>query len=152
MSIRRLLVRSVPPLLALVASLGARDARALMPRETALADGEAPLPARPFILQQAEGDGPGTLASTDSGWQAFRAEVTGEWHARFDLRTGRPSMVWGSGQPWIPGRGNTLTWSDITATGTAPSSVKDGLALLTGIARRFVETNEALLRVPQGVS
>lgn len=46
---------------------------------------------------------------TDASLLDFRARHGGEWHARYDSRTGRPVLVWGSGAPLVPGRGNTLS-------------------------------------------
>ena len=53
------------------------------------------------------------LAQADPAVQAYRDAVGGTWRFRYDLRTGTPALVWGSGLPWIPGAGNELQWTEL---------------------------------------
>ncbi|MFC2173696.1 hypothetical protein ACFLU6_13875, partial [Acidobacteriota bacterium] len=75
----------------------------------------------------------------DSAWESFLIAHPGTWHRRLDLRTGRPSMVWGKGIPWIPGNGNSLAWEQ------APT-----LDDMESMARAFMEASPDLFSVEQG--
>jgi len=73
-------------------------------------------------------------------WTAFLEREGGEWYARYDRRTGLPTMAWGSGIPWIPGRGNDL----------APPqgySAYDPLRTLQRKALEFMAENRGLFPV-----
>ncbi|HEV2854012.1 MAG TPA: hypothetical protein VHC97_14535 [Thermoanaerobaculia bacterium] len=78
------------------------------------------------------------------GWARFTAEAGGPWQAYLDRRTGRVSAAEGSGIPWIPGDGNTLTLPEIAA---ALPSGKVDLVALEGIARAFLPRVAPLLGV-----
>ena len=74
------------------------------------------------------------------GWDAFLTRNGGEWQFLMDTRTGLPALVEGSGQPWIPGAGNSLR--------------TEGLGLVTSarmesIARDFMLQNQDLFPFPQ---
>jgi len=45
----------------------------------------------------------------------FASASGGTWSAQIDRRTGNLTLLEGSGQPWIPGRGNGLTRADTQA-------------------------------------
>jgi hypothetical protein len=87
-----------------------------------------------------------SLVSADlrDGWARFTAGTGGSWQAYVDRRTGRLEVAEGSGIPWIPGNGNTLTQSEIAAS--LPSGRVD-LAALEGIARAFLPRVAPLLGV-----
>ena len=75
-------------------------------------------------------------AELRDGWARFTAETGGSWQAYVDRRTGRLEVAEGSGIPWLPGDGNTLT---------EPGEV-DSKAL-EGIARAFLSRVAPLLGV-----
>src|SRR5258706_4738321 len=83
-------------------------------------------------------------AELGDGWARFTIGTGGSWQAYVDLRTGRVEAGEGSGIPWIPGDGNTLTQSEIAAF--LPSGKVD-LAALEGIARAFLPRVASLLGV-----
>jgi hypothetical protein len=83
-------------------------------------------------------------AAVRDGWAGFTAQAGGTWQAYIDRRTGRLEAAEGSGIPWIPGDGNTLTLSSIAA---ALPSGKVDLAALEGIARAFLPRVAPLLGV-----
>lgn len=67
-------------------------------------------------------------------WIEFRASAGGRWEAFADPRSGLIRYAEGSGVPWIPGRGNPLTWAD-AAPGGKP---RDTLALLEAKSRELL--------------
>src|SRR4051794_35565691 len=79
-------------------------------------------------------------AEVREGWTRFTAGAGGSWQAYFDRRTSRLEVAEGSGIPWIPGDGNTLTVSSL------PSGKAD-LAALEGIARAFLPRVAPMLGV-----
>jgi trimeric autotransporter adhesin len=84
----------------------------------------------------------GAEAALDSAWAAFELG-RGAWTALVDSRSGRIESAEGDGIPWIPGHGNRLTSSDI-ARDLGGRRAPD-LAVLEGIARRFVDGQSKLL-------
>ena len=44
---------------------------------------------------------------------AFVGRAGGSWDAHVDRRSGQFGSITGSGQPWIPGGGNTLRLDDV---------------------------------------
>ena len=74
------------------------------------------------------------LGAADPALRAFIEAAGGSWRARYDRRTGTPALVWGSGRPWLPGRGNDLTWEGLGFAGE-PSAEVVG-ELLEARARR----------------
>jgi hypothetical protein len=69
----------------------------------------------------------------------------GRWRVRWDPVTDRPSLVTGSGLPWLPGHGNALAWP----ADRAPER-EAILHALEQRARELVAAEAALLRVPGG--
>ncbi len=87
-------------------------------------------------------------ADLRDGWARFAAATGGTWQAYVDRRTGRLEVAEGSGIPWIPGDGNTLTLAQISPS--LPSGKVD-LAALEGIARAFLPKVAPLLGVDSAV-
>jgi len=91
-------------------------------------------------------------AFTDAGvawnapaWNLFLAANGSQWDIGLDRRSGRPDLIQGQGIPWIPGRGNKLTASDLAPfgyTAGAPVTVE----LLAALAEVFMEENPELFR------
>ncbi len=80
----------------------------------------------------------------NNGWNQFRASY-GEWTASIDSHSGLIASADGAGIPWVPGRGNQLTRSDIASYLGARS--KADLSVLEAIARQFVADNAKLIGV-----
>jgi len=77
-----------------------------------------------------------------NAWDSFRQSADGEWSALFDKRTGRVEIAEGAGIPWIPGRGNKMSSSDLAAKiGTS----KVDLKAMDTIARNFMPRVAGLL-------
>ncbi len=74
------------------------------------------------------------------GWDAFLTRNGGEWQFLMDTRTGLPALVEGSGQPWIPGAGNSLRTEDL---GVVTSG------RIESIARDFMLQNQELFPISQ---
>jgi len=72
-------------------------------------------------------------------WANFRISASGEWKALVDKRSGRLEIAEGSGIPWIPGPGNSLT--------AAAGAGKPDLATLETIARSFLPRVSGLLGI-----
>ncbi|MEM7245737.1 MAG: hypothetical protein AAF533_10360 [Acidobacteriota bacterium] len=104
----------------------------------------------PFLWQvQEPTDLAAARAELDEGWQRFLAEEGGRWWLRTDARTGRPSLIQGSGLPWIPGKGNDLTWEALGHQGTPDRDVIR--ALLETKARELLASHPDLFRLPAGI-
>jgi len=85
------------------------------------------------------------LAPTvNNSWNQFRA-TNGDWTASIDSKNGLIASADGAGIPWVPGRGNRLTKSDIATFLGARN--KPDLAVLESIARRFIANNAKLIGV-----
>jgi len=85
------------------------------------------------------------LAPTvNNSWNQFRA-TNGDWTASIDSRNGLIASADGAGIPWVPGRGNRLTKSDIATFLGARN--KPDLAVLESIARKFIANNAKLIGV-----
>lgn len=144
--VARSLLASLLPALVAAPTLAVVPPAADTPGGAAAAALEPP----PFILQVTHGaDWEAAVAEADPALAAFVAEG-GRWQARYDARTLRPTLIWGSGRPWLPGRGNDLRWKDVAGTNDAPSRQRV-LALLEGRARSLLARNPELFRVPAGV-
>ena len=90
-----------------------------------------------------------------SSWQSFRAAqgFDAQWTAVVDARSGLVEIAEGSGVPWIPGRGNTLTTADLAAHMRGRSAIDldvlerlvrgfaDGVAPLLGLEGRTLALN-----------
>lgn len=91
-----------------------------------------------------------TREATTAGAAArrFLDDHGGEWTFRVDRRTGRHSMVQGSGVPMVPGRGNRLTTVSL-----AGLPMPDGVVTLETmqpLARAFIQAHADLLRPERG--
>jgi len=80
-----------------------------------------------------------------NGWASFRMSAGGEWKALIDKRTGRIEIVEGSGLPWVPGRGNSLTGNGLASRPGEAGTVD--LARIESLARGFLPQVESLLGV-----
>jgi len=90
--------------------------------------------------QVLDSTGPGAAAAAD-----FRRRRPGSWRIAFDRRTGRPSLIEGSGIPFLPGSGNGLP-----AAAPGPAAPPRGLADVEPLGRDFIEEEGALLRPTAG--
>jgi hypothetical protein len=137
----------------LLALLPATAARAILPDgDSSVAAGrETMLRTWMPLAQEAGGEARNlSLAAADPAVQAFRDAEGGTWAVRYDLRTGTPSLVWGSGLPWLPGKGNGLAWSDLGRT--SDPSEAEVFDLLEQRARDLMTQHPGLFQVPGGVS
>ena len=128
--------------LVLLATL-APDAHALVPRAPEDLDRRV-IPA-PYVLpipELAEEGRPGPGAAAAAG---FRRRHAGEWTIAFDRRTGRPSLLEGSGIPLFPGRGNGLT---AQAAGLAKAAGR--LEDVEPLGRAFLDREGDFLRPRDG--
>ncbi|MEM7244638.1 MAG: hypothetical protein AAF533_04810 [Acidobacteriota bacterium] len=64
----------------------------------------------PFLIHQVDTAVSQAWMESDEAWKGLVEDLGGTWQARLDQRTGRPASIMGSGQPWLPGLGNDLTW------------------------------------------
>src|SRR4051812_45416432 len=81
---------------------------------------------------------PGLVAAgTQSAWSSFHLNAPTEWRAVVDKRHGQVSFAEGGNLAWIPGRGNSLTLSDI-ALFVKPGDPKIDLTAMEKIARNFL--------------
>ena len=83
----------------------------------------------------------GLLAARDR----FLAAAGGTWQLDLDPRSGYVAFIEGSGLPWIPGYGNSLTLDRVAAPLGKDGRVE--LATLEVLARKFVAEHGALLGV-----
>jgi hypothetical protein len=83
-------------------------------------------------------------AEVSNGWATFRLTASGEWTGFVDKRTGRLESVEGSGIPWVPGRGNSLSAADFQARS---GKAQPDLVALEGLARGFLPQVAKLLGV-----
>lgn len=77
--------------------------------------------------------------------ERFLAAVGGTWQLDLDPRSGFVGFIEGSGLPWIPGYGNSLTLDQVVGPLARVGGVD--LATLEAIARKFVAAHGALLGV-----
>ena len=88
----------------------------------------------------------GLVASaTQSGWSTFHLNAPTEWRAVVDKRHGLVSFAEGGNIAWIPGKGNSLTLSDVAAF--VKPGAKVDLAAMEGIARTFLPKVSGMLGV-----
>lgn len=83
----------------------------------------------------------GLLAARDR----FLAAAGGTWQLDLDPRSGHVGFIEGSGLPWIPGYGNSLTLDRVAAPLGSNGGVE--LATLEALARKFVAEHGELLGV-----
>jgi trimeric autotransporter adhesin len=99
-------------------------------------------PASVALLDQ----GPdGIAANVTDAWSRFQSEAGGTWVGYVDRRSGYLEFAEGSGWPWIPGAGNTLSEADIASF--LGASRKVDLAAMDRIARAFLPQVGSLLGV-----
>jgi len=79
-------------------------------------------------------------------WQRYLSSH-GPQSVFLDSVTGRAVSVSGTGIPWIPGLGNTLSLSDLAGVMNGPKS-SAGIPELEAIARGFIADNATLFRIP----
>lgn len=92
-------------------------------------------PSQP--IQPLDGYQGAVSPAVQAGWTAFlRAHA--EWKASVDERTGLIASAAGPGIPWIPGRGNSLTPAEGTAS-TRGAGREPDLKALEALARRELE-------------
>jgi hypothetical protein len=84
--------------------------------------------------------------ATQSAWAAFRLTAPVEWRAMVDKRTGRVSFAEGGKIAWIPGRGNSLTQSDLALV-LQPGAKKVDLGAMESIARSYLPKVAGLIGV-----
>src|SRR5882724_5815187 len=90
---------------------------------------------------------PGLVASaTQTAWSSFRLTAPTEWHAVVDKRHGQVSFAEGGNIAWIPGKGNSLSMSDV-AVFVTPGAAKVDLAAMEKIARTFLPKVSGMLGV-----
>ncbi|HXU32507.1 MAG TPA: hypothetical protein VN851_18215, partial [Thermoanaerobaculia bacterium] len=82
--------------------------------------------------------------AANNSWNQFRA-TNGDWTAAIDSKSGLIASADGAGIPWVPGRGNRLTRSDIASV--LGGRAKPDLAVLESIARNFIAKNGKLIGV-----
>jgi hypothetical protein len=82
--------------------------------------------------------------AANNSWNQFRA-TNGDWTAAVDSKSGLIASADGAGIPWVPGRGNRLTRSDIASV--LGGRAKPDLAVLESIARNFIAKNGKLIGV-----
>lgn len=78
-------------------------------------------------------------------WDRFCAEKGGSWTLLLDRRSGFPNVVTGSGVPWVPGRGNTLSVDDIRSYMGASAAVDT--ATLERLAQGFLSAYPELFPI-----
>ncbi|HEY0229910.1 MAG TPA: hypothetical protein VGC55_01545, partial [Dokdonella sp.] len=96
------------------------------------------LDVTPSLLMDAQRD-----SAIDARAAAFNQQAGGSWEVRWDTRGDRPNLVQGSGIALVPGRGNALAAAQFGATSAQDLS----LATVAREARRFIDTQSALLRL-----
>ncbi|NMB99202.1 MAG: PepSY domain-containing protein, partial [Thermoanaerobaculaceae bacterium] len=74
------------------------------------------------------------------GWDQFLTFTGGQWQMLVDERTGLPALVEGSGEPWIPGAGNSLR---------AEALGEITVSKMESIARDFMLRNSNLFPISQ---
>jgi hypothetical protein len=110
---------------------------------TSLAFSSERLEARP-ALEPVEDVQSAIGASVRNGWADFRVQH-GDWSAIVDKRTGRIEIAEGTGIPFVPGRGNKLSKSDIALH--LGGKGKPDLAAMDSITRAFLPRVAPLLGV-----
>ncbi|HYU32504.1 MAG TPA: hypothetical protein VEW48_10095 [Thermoanaerobaculia bacterium] len=88
--------------------------------------------------------GSGLAPGVADGWAAFRQAQEGDWQGYVDRRSGFVETAEGTGVPWIPGPGNSLTLQDVA---TRLSGAAVDLRGLESIARAFLPRVSSLLGV-----
>ncbi|MEA2695590.1 MAG: hypothetical protein QOJ16_4977 [Acidobacteriota bacterium] len=84
-------------------------------------------------------------AAVNDGWTAFRLGAPAEWKGWVDRRTGRIAFAEGGNIAWIPGRGNSLTPSDLPLVSKRGGKVD--MAALEAVARGYLPKVAGLLGV-----
>ena len=74
---------------------------------------------------------------TQSAWSTFRLSAPVEWSAVVDKRHGLITLAEGGNIAWIPGRGNSLSITDLTSV-LKPGSKKVDLGTMETIARAYL--------------
>ena len=82
------------------------------------------------------------------GWAGFLLGTGGEWAGYVDLRTGQIESLVGSGIPWIPGRGNSLTPANIAVQLAGRPAVD--VNVLERVTRSFLPRVAPVLGVDAG--
>src|SRR5947209_6269 len=90
---------------------------------------------------------PGLIASaTQTAWSSFHLNAPTEWRAVVDKRHGLVSFAEGGNIAWVPGKGNTLSMSDLAAF-VKPGAKKVDLAAMEAIARNFMPKVSGMLGI-----
>jgi hypothetical protein len=84
--------------------------------------------------------------ATQSAWSTFRLAAPVEWSAVVDKRHGLIALAEGGNIAWIPGRGNSLSISDLAPV-LKPGSKKVDLAAMETIARNYLPKVAGMLGV-----
>ncbi len=85
-------------------------------------------------------------APVEDGWAAFRLGQSVSWQATVDQRSGLVAFAEGGNLAWIPGRGNSLSLSDLAPV-LKPGAKKVDLVALEAIARGFLPKVAGMLGV-----
>ncbi len=80
--------------------------------------------------------------------RSFRQRFGGTWDVRVDRRTGRPTLVRGSGIPLLPGRGNSL--DERALAGLTLTNGVVGIEALEVLGRRFLTDLGGWIEPPVG--
>ncbi len=82
-----------------------------------------------------------------SAWVQALEDLGDAAGVSIDTRTGEPAMVVMEPEPWIPGRGNTLSLEDVSARlgRQVPAVTED---ILRDLTLQFISRHQPLLRVP----
>ncbi|MEA2600692.1 MAG: hypothetical protein QOF89_1684 [Acidobacteriota bacterium] len=89
-------------------------------------------PIEPLESAQSE-----VAPATQNAWASFRLSTPDGWKASVDKRHGKIAFAEGGNIAWVPGRGNSLTRSDIAGF-LKPGATKADLTSLEAIARSFL--------------
>ncbi|HWM91987.1 MAG TPA: hypothetical protein VN493_14585 [Thermoanaerobaculia bacterium] len=87
-------------------------------------------------------------AKVRDGWTSFVLGAGGEWAGYVDLRSGQIESLVGSGIPWIPGRGNSLSPANIAIHLAGRPAVD--VNVLERVTRSFLPRVAPLLGVDSG--
>jgi hypothetical protein len=139
--------RSIPILFAcalgVVVAATSPAAQVVRPPDNALSRltlrSQALAPSQPILpLEDYQGAAPGAVpAAVVAGWTAFHRGAGADWQASVDQRTGLVASSEGTGIPWIPGAGNSLSPDDVSQY--VATAGRLDLAILEAIARRELE-------------
>jgi trimeric autotransporter adhesin len=89
------------------------------------------------------------LDRLSDGWDGFLTHTGGQWQLLLDTRSGMPALAEGSGEPWIPGAGNSLR---AEALGTVTASKMENIArdFMLRNPNLFPMSQDELVLVPEG--